>query len=146
MFLFCLVFAMPLCASVFMCFVVTCWERADLLALVCGVYCEFLSLSHWYPGSGVVLDCIDSWSLHPYLLFLECTGIKVCLITSILVKPSSSRTLLVQTPQLTFVSRNRIPDISLHDHSVFIHETVFSCWENFQVFEFISIHNNTQFG
>ena len=24
-----------------MCFVVTCWERADLLALVCGVYCEF---------------------------------------------------------------------------------------------------------
>ena len=29
-----------------------------------------LSLSHWYPGSGVVLDCIDSWSLHHYLLFL----------------------------------------------------------------------------
>ena len=27
------------------------------------------SLSHWYPGSGVVLDCIDSWSLHPYLLW-----------------------------------------------------------------------------
>ena len=27
-----------------------------------------LSLSHWYPGSGVVLDCIDSWSLHPYIL------------------------------------------------------------------------------
>ena len=27
-----------------------------------------LSLSHWYPGSGVVLDCIDTWSLHPYLL------------------------------------------------------------------------------
>ena len=25
-----------------------------------------LSLSHWYPGSGVVLDCIDSWSLQPY--------------------------------------------------------------------------------
>ena len=40
MFLFCLVFAMSLCASVYMYFVVTCWERADLLALVCGVYCE----------------------------------------------------------------------------------------------------------
>ena len=38
MFLFCLVFAMYLCASVYMCFVVTCWERNDLLALVCGVY------------------------------------------------------------------------------------------------------------
>ena len=28
MFLFCLVFAMSLCASVYMCFGVTCWERA----------------------------------------------------------------------------------------------------------------------
>ena len=28
---------MPLCVSVYMCFVVTCLERADLLALVCGV-------------------------------------------------------------------------------------------------------------
>ena len=34
---FCLVFAMSLCASVYMCFVVTCWEMADLSALVCGV-------------------------------------------------------------------------------------------------------------
>ena len=45
MFLFCLVFAMSLCASVFMCFVVTCWERDDLLALVCGVYYEFVTFS-----------------------------------------------------------------------------------------------------
>ena len=59
MFLFCLVFAMSLCASVYLCFVVTCWERADLLALVCGVTVS-LSLSHWYLGSGAVLDCIDS--------------------------------------------------------------------------------------
>ena len=43
MFLFCIVFAMSLCTSVYMCFVVTCWERADLLALVCGVYCEFVT-------------------------------------------------------------------------------------------------------
>ena len=27
-----------------------------------------LLLSLWYPGSGEVLDCIDSLSLHPYLL------------------------------------------------------------------------------
>ena len=33
----CLVFVMPLCASVYLCFVVTRWERADLLALVYGV-------------------------------------------------------------------------------------------------------------
>ena len=37
MFLFCLVFAMSLSASVNICFVVPCWERADLLALVCDV-------------------------------------------------------------------------------------------------------------
>ena len=43
MFLFCLVFAMSLCSFVYMCFLVTCWERADLLALVCGVCCEFVT-------------------------------------------------------------------------------------------------------
>ena len=31
------VFAMSLCASVYMCLVVTCWEGADLLGFVCGV-------------------------------------------------------------------------------------------------------------
>ena len=36
-FFFCLVFAMPLCASVHLSLVVTCWERADLFALFCGV-------------------------------------------------------------------------------------------------------------
>ena len=34
---FCLVVAMPLYASVYLCLVVTFLERADLLALVCGV-------------------------------------------------------------------------------------------------------------
>ena len=43
MFLFCLVFAVSLCASVCVCFVVACWERAGLLALVCGVYYEFVT-------------------------------------------------------------------------------------------------------
>ena len=66
MFLFCLVFAMSLCASVYMCFVVTCWERADLLALVCGVCCEFVTfaLVSW---AGVVLDCIENLIFAPLL-------------------------------------------------------------------------------
>ena len=34
---FCLVFVMPLCASVYLCLVATCWERVDLLTLVGGV-------------------------------------------------------------------------------------------------------------
>ena len=66
MFLVCLVFAMSLCASVYMCL----WSPAgkgltSWLSFV--VSAVSLSLSHWYPGSGVVLDCIDSRSLHPYL-------------------------------------------------------------------------------
>ena len=55
MFLFCLVFVMSLCASVYMCSVVTRSLGSRLLCLTVS-----LSLSHWYPGSGVVLDCIDS--------------------------------------------------------------------------------------
>ena len=59
MFLFSLVFAMSLCASV-MCAL---WSPAgkgltSWLSFV--VSTMSLSLSHWYPGSGVVLDCIDS--------------------------------------------------------------------------------------
>ena len=30
-----------------------------------------LLLSHWYPGSGVVLDCIDFWSLSSFLLCIS---------------------------------------------------------------------------
>ena len=52
-----------------------------------------LSLSHWYPGSGVVLDCIDSWSLHHYLLLLcynKCTCINIKL-TFVLLNLDISR-------------------------------------------------------
>ena len=38
-----------------------------------------LLLSHRYPGSGVVLDCIDSWSLHPYLFWnFSCMQKRFC--------------------------------------------------------------------
>ena len=47
-------------ASVHCCLVVTCWERADLLALVGDVYFNFCYFPMWYLGSGVVLDCIVS--------------------------------------------------------------------------------------
>ena len=37
------------------------------------LWCLIVSLlfSHWYPGSGVVLDCIDSWSLSSSLLYVH---------------------------------------------------------------------------
>ena len=40
--------------------VVNCWKRADLLALLYVMFIVFSTLSLWCPGSGVVLDCIDS--------------------------------------------------------------------------------------
>ena len=70
MFLFCLMFTM-FCARLFICAL---WSPAgkgltSWLSFV--VSSVSLSLSHWYPGSGVVLDCIDSWSLHHYLLLFS---------------------------------------------------------------------------
>ena len=57
-------------ASVHRFLAVTCWERAELLALVCDVLLCFCHFPMWYPGSGVVLDCIDSCSLSLFLLVL----------------------------------------------------------------------------
>ena len=37
---------------------ITYWERADLFALLCVVFCCDLSL--WCSGSGMVLDCIGT--------------------------------------------------------------------------------------
>ena len=47
-------------ASVLCCLVVTCLERAGLLALAGDVYRIFCYFPMWYPRSGVVLDCIAS--------------------------------------------------------------------------------------
>ena len=59
-----------LCARLFICAL---WSPAgkgltSWLSFV--VSAVSLSLPHWYPGSGVVLDCIDSWSLRHYLVLL----------------------------------------------------------------------------
>ena len=57
---FWLVFALPLCASVYN---VPCGHLLEKgWPLGSRLWCLIvsLSLSHWYPGSGVVLDCIDS--------------------------------------------------------------------------------------
>ena len=82
MFLFCLVFAM-FWARLFICAL---WSPAgkgltSWLSFV--VSSVSLSLSHWYPGSGVVLDCIDSWSLHHYLLLLYMTACYLCYVIDV---------------------------------------------------------------
>ena len=59
MFSFCLVFAMPFCASV----LCALWSLAGKGLTSCSrLLCLTVNLffSYWYPESGVVLDCIDS--------------------------------------------------------------------------------------
>ena len=57
LFLYCVCHAL---ASAHCCLVVTSWERADLLAPMCGVKLYDCYFPIWYPGSGVVLDCLYS--------------------------------------------------------------------------------------
>ena len=61
-FFFCLEFVMPLCSSVYLCLVVTCWERTDLLALVCHFPIGILG-QVWY----LIVSIPDH--LHPYWSF-----------------------------------------------------------------------------
>ena len=52
LFMFCVCHAF---ASVHCCIVITCWERANLLAIVGDVKSCFCRFPIWYPGSCVVL-------------------------------------------------------------------------------------------
>ena len=51
-------FLLCLCARLFICALCAGKGLTSWLSFV--VSTVKLSLSHWYPGSGVVLDCIDS--------------------------------------------------------------------------------------
>ena len=79
-----------------------------------------LSLSHWYPGSGVVLDCIDYWSLHPYLLWL--TALTVCELRA-----------------LFFVSSGYVIDLIKHEKHGYIMLTFFWLWNWIQTIRCYSI-------
>ena len=57
LFLYCFCHAF---VSAHCCLLVTCLEMADLLALVSGVKLCGCYFHIRYPGSGVILDCIDS--------------------------------------------------------------------------------------
>ena len=65
----CFVFVMLSCLFIAV-NAVTCWERANLLALLCVMCPCFCHFPMWCPGSGVVLDCIDSLALPSYLFTL----------------------------------------------------------------------------
>ena len=63
----CLVFLMLLRL-----FIVALWSPAGkgLTSLLLLVMFIFFYFPMWYPGPGVVLDCIVSWSLPPFLLLI----------------------------------------------------------------------------
>ena len=49
-----------LCARLFICALWSPAEKGLPLGFCLWCITVSMSLSHWYPGSGVVLDCIDS--------------------------------------------------------------------------------------
>ena len=95
LFMSCVCHAFP---SIHCCYVVTCWAWADLLALICDVKLCFCHFPMWYPRPDVVLDCIDSWSLPPFLL----SKLKVRLHSLIRVHTCQNATLLEITSRLIF--------------------------------------------
>ena len=54
-------------------FIAALWSP-DFLALVCYIKLCFCHFPKWYPGAGVVLNCIYSLSLLLFLLSVYCTS------------------------------------------------------------------------
>ena len=73
------------CFSCFRLFIAALWSPAGkgLAAWLLFVMfnCVVVIVSMWYPGSGVVLDCLDSWPLPPFLLCVN-----FCLLILVLAK------------------------------------------------------------
>ena len=76
--LLCILFV--ICVSFFLIYCLVCSLQTcghllgkgwPLGSLVCDVFFCFSHFTIWYLGSGVILDCIDSWSLPSSILWLE---------------------------------------------------------------------------
>ena len=71
-FFFYLVFAMPLCSSVYMCLMVTCWKRLNSLLSFVVSNCEFVTfpLVSWVRCGTWLYRFLIFAPLHTHLLFL----------------------------------------------------------------------------
>ena len=72
---------------------------------------SWLSLSHWYPGAGVVLDCFDPWSLPSFLLlkhgwFVYMYAVIYCLYQNptIIFEPVSSKRYKLTCVPITLIT------------------------------------------
>ena len=83
-FLFSLVFAMSLCAFVYMCFVVTCWERAVVSAVILSLPIGILG-QVWYLIVSFPDLCTLTYFYHTHLLFLFCLVFAASLCASVCV-------------------------------------------------------------
>ena len=107
---FCLAFVMPLCASVYMCLVVTCWERADLLALFCGI---LLWVGHFPIGIlGQVWYLIESIP-------------DLCILTYF-------KTTAIHTQNIFIPKTKRIQNTKVLDWTLHLHETLYN-WPKSQI-------------
>ena len=73
-----------------------------------------LSLSHWYPGSGVVLDCIDSWSLQPYLLWFKSIILHISIWVLIFCPSTKLEPWLIDLTFCIYVLRNAFDFLSIN--------------------------------
>ena len=62
------------------------------------------SLSNWYPGSGVVLDCIDPWYFHPYLPNLRGAPHELALITNFVFSKGSEHVCLCNLLRISLLT------------------------------------------
>ena len=116
-----------LCARLFICAM---WSPAgkgltSWLSFV--VSTVSLSLSHWYPGSGMVLDCIDSWSLHPYfqspLVYIKlvqqsCGKLLAFLRLMLMFCPGAKPKKLTYSPRDTVTSSVSDPEDMVEEGSI----------------------------
>ena len=119
---------MSLCASVYMCFVVTCWERADLLALVCGVYCESVTfpLVSW-------VSC-GTW-LYRFPIFVP-----LLTLTAGHISKSLQEEFVSLWPLLRLASKLSLSEINFTRFSIFIYNNSNTFSQDFPISIYKKLH------
>ena len=65
-------------------------KGSPLGSLVCDVFLRFCHFPMWCPGSGEVIDCIDSWSLPSYLHWINIMIAEIYPRSFLILKPNIS--------------------------------------------------------
>ena len=93
-------------------FIVALWSPAGKgLTSWLSLWCPIvkLLLSHWYPGSGVVLDCINFWSLICPLSYYDYNGKKTFKIFSETMRPTPFILSMLQCAVVPYINYKILP-------------------------------------